>query len=139
MKKTFKCDICGKEFTDIANYVSHVSKCAEDYKKKEAEDLQKLNDDLNRVKAAKVYYEDQLAKFKENYPEAYKLNFGEPVKVEKSHIASEIPSNASNIDVTINGKKIPNEIVEEALAETMDELKDDPFVQHMLKILDLLD
>ena len=144
MNKTFKCSICGKEFTDVTNYVSHVSKCAEDYKKKETENLQKLNEDLNRVKAAKAYYEDQLSKFKENYPEAYKLNFGE---LTKSNLASsknimntaKRPSGVSNMDVTINGQKIPDEVVEEALTETMDELKGDPFVHHMLKVLNLLD
>ena len=141
MNKTFKCSICGKEFTDITNYVSHVSKCAEDYKKKEAEDLQKLNEDLNRVKAAKAYYEDLLAKFKEDYPEAYKLNFGTESgeKSTKSLATGKKPSSVSNMDVTINGQKIPDEVVEEALTEAMDELKGDPFIYHMLKVLNLLD
>ena len=41
MNKTFKCSICGKEFGDVSNYVSHVSRCAEDYKKKEARKAKK--------------------------------------------------------------------------------------------------
>ena len=121
MNKTFKCSICGKEFGDVSNYVSHVSRCAEDYKKKEAENLQKLNEDLNRVKAAKAYYEELLAKFEKKYPEAYKLNFGkskeEPVKAEKSLAAGKRPTHITDMDVTLNGQKLSEEVVEDVLKE----------------------
>ena len=119
MNTTFKCSICGKDFTDIDNYVKHVSKCAEEHKKKETENLQKLNDDLNRVKAAKTYYEEQLAKFKEEHPEAYELNFG------------------SKDEVNTFADK--SDRVEESLEEVPEDLKTDPFVHHVLNILNLLD
>ena len=123
--KKFTCSICGKEFNDVALYVSHVSKCAEEYKKKEAEDLQKLNEDLNRVKSAKAYYESQLEMFKENHPDAYKLNFGEKteVKTGKSPAAGKRPSN----------------MVKETSTETIEDLMNDPFVDYLLHVLDLAD
>ena len=130
--KNFTCSICGKEFDNIDQYATHVAKCAEEHKKKE-EDLQKLNDDLNRVKAAKAYYEDQLAKFKENYPEAYALNFGTKDKVCTKENTGEKPE--SKLNVTINGEKVPDDVCKEALDETLEELKSDPFIRHMINIL----
>lgn len=116
----FTCSICGKGFNNVFDYASHVSKCAEDYKKKEEADLQKMNDDLNRVKAAKSYYEDQLAKFKENYPEAYELNFGKE-KTCKCHNNTKSCDNKYSMQFNKN--------------EANHVLEADPFVHNILKLL----
>jgi hypothetical protein len=132
----FKCGICGKEFDDIDQYVNHVSKCAAEHKKKEADDLQKMNDDLNRVKAAKTYYEEQLAKFKENYPDAYELNFPEKKAKFTSNVVSTGKRPEPSVDFIIDGKKIPD-VSKEELDEAIKELRTDPFMRYMLKTLGL--
>lgn len=78
--KNYICGICGTEHTDLDSYLKCVSKCGADWKaKEEAEKQQKrleeVNAALNRVKAAKTYFEEQLADFEKKYPEEYKLNF----------------------------------------------------------------
>lgn len=92
MSKTYTCAICGKQYDNVNDYLKCVALCGEKLKKKEAEKEQKrieeINAALNRVKQAKVYYEEQLANFKEKYPEEYKLNF-ECYKPEKKPINNE--------------------------------------------------
>lgn len=75
-----KCGLCGKEFEDemFEAYAAHVQECAkaraEEQKKK---DLERMNAELEEVKRAKIVYEGLRDAFKEKYPEAYKMNFGE--------------------------------------------------------------
>lgn len=79
--KTYTCGVCGTEHVNVNDYAICVSKCVEELKQKqEAEKkrkrLEEVNAALNKLKAAKAYYEEQLDIFKEKYPEEYKLNFG---------------------------------------------------------------
>ena len=76
----YKCGICEKTYNDLEEYLLCVSKCGEKAKKKIEEErnkkyLEELNKDLNAVKQAKTYYEEQLNKFKEKYPKEYEMNF----------------------------------------------------------------
>lgn len=76
----YVCGICGASHYELDEYLACVSKCGETLKAKqkaeaEKERLEKVNAALNKIKEAKKYYEDQLAKFEEEYPEEYKINF----------------------------------------------------------------
>ena len=76
--KTYKCDICGKEHAELNAYLSCVFKCGSELQtkmKKEEERLKKMNEALSKVKEAKEIFEKKLNEFKNEYPEAYKLNF----------------------------------------------------------------
>lgn len=80
--KNYVCGICGKKYESLDYYMDCVSKCGEKLKAEqkaeaEKERLEKVNAALNRIKEAKKYWEGQLDKFKEEYPEEYKLNFGD--------------------------------------------------------------
>ena len=78
MSGKYVCGICGEIYDNLAEYVKCVNKCS-DLVAKEAEDraekerLAKLNAEIAEVKKAK----DIIAKFKNEHPEEYKLNFGE--------------------------------------------------------------
>lgn len=79
--KNYVCGICGKKYESLDYYLACVAKCGEKLKAEqkaeaEKERLEKVNAALNRIKEAKKYWEDQLDKFKEEYPEEYELNFG---------------------------------------------------------------
>lgn len=79
--KNYVCSICGEKYESLDDYLACVAKCGETLKseqkaKAEKERLEKVNAALNRIKEAKKYWEDQLDKFKEEYPEEYELNFG---------------------------------------------------------------
>ena len=73
--KQYVCGICGKDYDDLNDYVSCVASCGK--KMQETKRMEEVNLFLNKVKAAKDYYEQQLDAFKEKFPEEYKLNFGE--------------------------------------------------------------
>jgi hypothetical protein len=80
--KNYVCGICGKKYESLDYYMDCVSKCGEKLKAEqkaeaEKERLEKVNAALNRIKEAKKYWEGQLDKFKEEYPEEYELNFGD--------------------------------------------------------------
>ena len=73
-----KCGLCGKEFEDdqFEEYASHVNKCAADMRlKKDTEEMQKIQNELEDLKRAKVCYEGLRDAFKEKYPDIYKANF----------------------------------------------------------------
>ena len=75
--KKYTCGICGKEHTYLDDYLKCVANCGEAIKLEENKKrMEEMNIEINRVKQAKKYYEEQLANFKEKYPEEYKLNFG---------------------------------------------------------------
>jgi hypothetical protein len=78
--------MCGVEFTNVDEYVTHVSKCAEQYKVKEAkekvEELKKAKEVNSYIVAIKSY--ENLVKafkkeFEEKYPNEYDMNFKEKV------------------------------------------------------------
>src|SRR5574344_776968 len=82
----FKCGICGKEFDDIEEYLTHVSNCAvkksEDESKKKEEELKKAKDVNSYIKAIKSYEKfanDYKKEFKKKYPNEYDMNFKEKV------------------------------------------------------------
>lgn len=78
--KNYICGICGKEHIELDSYLKCVAKCGEVIKEEENKKrMNEINAAINRVKQAKVYYEEQLASFKEKYPEEYELNFGKSV------------------------------------------------------------
>ena len=73
-----KCGLCGKEFGDnqINEFISHVQKCGAAHKEQQkAEEMKKINEELEEVKRAKVVYEGLRDTFKEKYPDVYKANF----------------------------------------------------------------
>lgn len=73
-----KCGLCGKEFGDnqIDEFIVHVQKCGAAHKEQQkAEEMKKINEELEEVKRAKVVYEGLRDTFKEKYPDVYKANF----------------------------------------------------------------
>lgn len=82
----FKCSMCGMEFTNVDEYVTHVSKCAEQYKikesKKKEEELKKakeVNRYIETIKSYEKLVEEHKKEFKEKYPNEYEMNFKEKV------------------------------------------------------------
>jgi uncharacterized C2H2 Zn-finger protein len=82
IKVMFKCSMCGMEFKNVDEYVTHVSKCAEQYKikesKKEEEELKKAKEINSFVETIKKYQSEldtTKSRFKEKYPKEYTLNF----------------------------------------------------------------
>ena len=74
------CNICGTEHFDVSEYSECVAACSNKIieERKEEENrkyLEKVNAGLTRIKQAQAYYEEQLEKFKEEFPEEYALNF----------------------------------------------------------------
>jgi uncharacterized C2H2 Zn-finger protein len=80
----FKCSICGMEFSNVDEYVTHISKCAEQYKVKESK---KKEEELKKAREVNSYIEtiqrwekitnDCKKEFKEKYPNEYDMNFKE--------------------------------------------------------------
>lgn len=73
-----KCGLCGKEFGDnqIDEFISHVQKCGAAHKEQQkAEEMKKINEELEEVKRAKIVYEGLRDTFKEKYPDVYRANF----------------------------------------------------------------
>ena len=78
----FKCGICGREFDDIEEYLTHVSNCAA---KKNEDELKKNEDELKKAKEVNVFVEyikkceSQLKSLKDEfakkYPKEYEMNF----------------------------------------------------------------
>ena len=78
----FKCGICGKEFDDIEEYLTHVSNCAvkksEDESKKKEEELKKakkVNSYIESIKSCEKIMNDFKKEFEEKYPNEYDMNF----------------------------------------------------------------
>ena len=152
--KNYVCGICKKQHDSLDAYMECVSKCGETLKAEqkaeaEKERLAKLNADLNKIKEAKKYYDGLLENFKEEYPEEYKLNFGEKHNCSKG--TCKCSDNKSKPDVkteTIelsykdNGKDKPKmsakvngkDVTDESLAA----LFDDPDCRYIAKMLGLI-
>lgn len=137
MTTMYKCGLCGKKIETLDEYLRHTQLCVKEQKIKE-EDVQKMNDDLNRVKAAKEYFEQQLAEFKANHPIAYNLNFKEKTcncntcacEEEKQHepVRKTLSFEKNGNEYKVNGKKM----TEEELLKTSDD-----FVQAVCQLLGL--
>ena len=98
MEDKFVCSICGEEYNSLDKYLECVSKCVAEVKDmRKAEEKQKrleeVNSALSKVKAAKAYYEEQLALFKEKYPEEYDMNFGVKNAYKNSDNDTKVKSN----------------------------------------------
>lgn len=141
MEKRFICGICGKEHFALDSYMACVSKCGENAKavqkaEAEKERLVKMNAALNRVKEAKKYFEQQLAKFEKEYPVEYKLNFGKDTckgdckcsdnksktktntKSEKIELAYEADKNGkAKMTAKVNGEDVSDEALADLLAD----------------------
>lgn len=148
--KKYVCGICEKGYEDLEEYLKCVSSCGETLKankKKEEEKkrLEEINAALNRIKQAKAYYEEQLDKFKEKYPEEYELNFGKAECVCPSDCKGfEENTKSETIELSykddgkgkpkmkakINGKDIGT--------DTLDKLFDDPETKYIAKLLGIL-
>ena len=101
-----KCGLCGKEFDDnqIDEFIAHVQKCGAAHKEQQkAEEMKKINEELEEVKRAKVVYEGLRDTFKEKYPDVYRANFPED-KVENKNSKTDIKSstNTENPRVKVN-------------------------------------
>ena len=150
--KNYICGICGKSHEALDAYLECVSKCGETLKAKEkAEEekkkLEKLNAELNKVKQAKAYYEEVAAKFKKEYPEEYKLNFGncsndtckcshsKDAKSETIEISYEDNGkDKPKMSAKVNGKEVKGGILDEVVKE----LETDPEYQYLTKLLNML-
>lgn len=82
----FKCSMCGVEFTNVDEYVTHVSKCAEQYKikesKKKEEELKKakkVNEFVENIKILESQLKSMKVEFAKKYPEEYEMNFDDRV------------------------------------------------------------
>ena len=149
--KNYVCGICGSEYESLDAYLECVAKCGETLKaeqKAEAEKkrLEEVNAAINRVKEAKKYYEEQLAKFKKEYPTEYELNFGKTESVCphdcKGNIEPETKAETIELTYEDNGKdkpklsaKVNGKRVDE---KTLDNLFSDPDTRYIAKMLGLL-
>ena len=102
----FKCSMCGMEFANVDEYVTHVSKCAEQYKvketKKKEEELKKtreVNSYIESIKSYEKIMNDFKKEFKEKYPNEYDMNF-----IEKTCSCKKEPRKESFYGL-INGKE----------------------------------
>ena len=150
MSEKYVCGICGKTHYSLDDYLTCVAKCGEKLKaiekekeeKAEKERLEKINAALNRIKQAKSYYEEQLAKFQKEYPDEYKLNFGEGCKekCKESYSYSGEPKTKTleftyektgkeepKVSAKVNGKDVKE--------STDNTLTEDPYVRSILKML----
>ena len=82
----FKCGICGKEFDDIEEYLTHVSNCAvkksEDESKKKEETLKKakeVNEFVESIKKCESQLKSMKVEFAKKYPKEYEMNFDDRV------------------------------------------------------------
>ena len=82
----FKCGICGKEFDDIEEYLTHVSNCAvkkkEDESKKKEETLKKakeVNEFVENIKKCESQLESLKDEFAKKYPKEYEMNFDDRI------------------------------------------------------------
>ena len=99
----FKCSMCGMEFTNVDEYVTHVSKCAEQYKikesKKKEETLKKakeVNEFVESIKKCESQLKSLKDEFAKKYPKEYEMNFDDRVSAKEKE---------SNFYGSINGKE----------------------------------
>lgn len=101
-----KCGLCGKEFGDnrIDEFIAHVQKCGAAHKEhQKAEEMKKINEELEEVKRAKVVYEGLRDTFKEKYPDVYRANFhNDKVENKNSKTDTKPSTNTENPRVKVN-------------------------------------
>lgn len=147
----FTCGICGKQYDNLNAYMECVAKCGETMlaaqkAEEERERLAKLNADLNKVKAAKAYFEEIAAKFKEDYPEEYELNFGkDKCECECSKakdIQSDIKTESIEVSFEDDGKGKPKMVAKvngkEVEDDIINELMNDPDMKYITRLLRIL-
>jgi uncharacterized C2H2 Zn-finger protein len=98
----FKCSICGMEFTNVDEYVTHVSKCAEQYKEEELKKAREVNNYIESIKSYEKLVNDCKKEFEEKYPNEYDMNF-----IEKTCSCKKEPRKESFYGL-INGKECDN-------------------------------
>lgn len=112
-----KCGLCGKEFKDdqFEEYALHVNRCAANMSmKKKTEDMKKINEELEELKRAKVYYEGIRDEFKKKYPDIYKANFKDEVTEVKVNVGNTNDSvNTENTKKDINHNIFKRDLSEE--------------------------
>ena len=116
----FKCGICGKEFDDIEEYLTHVSNCAvkknEDESKKKEEELKKakeINEFVENIKILESQLKSMKDEFAKKYPKEYEMNFDDRV------CSCEKEPKKESFYGSINGKEYSD--VEEFLKELREE------------------
>ena len=116
----FKCSMCGMEFTNVDEYVTHVSKCAEQYKikesKKKEEALKKakeVNEFVESIKKCESQLKSLKVEFAKKYPKEYEMNFDDRV------CSCEKEPKKESFYVSINGKECDN--MDEFLKELREE------------------
>lgn len=116
-----KCGLCGKEFGDnqIDEFITHVQKCGAAHKEQQkAEEMKKINEELEEVKRAKVVYEGLRDTFKEKYPDVYRANFPED-KIENKKTDTKSHTNSEYQKVKVNVKDLNTEEDYKDLADFM--------------------
>jgi uncharacterized C2H2 Zn-finger protein len=105
----FKCSMCGMEFSNVDEYVAHVSKCAEQYKvkesKKKEEELKKakeVNEFVKNIKMLESQLKSMKVEFAKKYPEEYEMNFDDRVR------SCEKEPKKESFYGSINGKECDN-------------------------------
>ena len=146
----FVCGICSKEHNNLSDYMACVAHCGAQVKaaqkvEEEKKRLEKMNVALNRIKEAKKYYEEQLEKFKKEYPEEYKLNFGEKhncsngtckcsdIKPKSETVELSYESDGKNkpkMTAKVNGKDVTDEALKSLL--------DDPETKFIAQLLGIV-
>lgn len=144
--KKYVCGICGSEYTNLDGYMNCVAACGK--KAKESKHMEEVNAGLNKIKAAKEYYEQQLEAFKEKFPKEYELNFGNKkaeskVDTKSNKSNTEVPSfhkvevkmsddgkGKPVIDAKVNGKKVDD--------ESLEKLFEDPDTKYLAKLLGIM-
>ena len=159
----FICGICGIKHTDLDSYLKCVAKCGETLKAEqkaeaEKERLIQMNAALNRVKEAKKYLEEQLAKFEKEYPTEYKLNFGEKHKCsnndnwydakntckcsKSNNTKSDVKTETIELSYEDNGKDKPKMTAKingkDVDSKAIESLLDDPETKYIAKMLGLI-
>lgn len=152
MERKYVCDLCKKTHTNLDDYLDCVFTCGEYLKqerkeKEQREYREKLYAEINKVKQAKKYYEEQLADFKAKYPKEYELNFategGSKDAVTKvmntdlndgfNKVSVRVTGNGKDkpvVDAKINGKKVDD--------DKLASLFDDPETRYFAKLLGIL-
>jgi len=165
-KGNYVCGICGTNHEYLEDYLDCVNHCGKKVReemraKAEKERMEKVNAALNGVKQAKAYYEEQLAKFKNEFPDEYKMNFGDNACTcggkcdhadkkdhKKKNIAEATPKNPNNnvdsiaLSYKDNGKDEP-EITAKVNGKTvenkeLEKLFNDPDVKYLAEILGIM-
>ena len=154
--RIYTCNICETAYDNVEDYVKCVTECgkkleAEKKAQAEKERIEKVNAALNAVKQAKAYYEEQLEKFKKEYPVEYKLNFGGKEhnctcggKCDNNNSNKNNNKNVESIALTYknNGKDTPKVSAkingEKVKDEQLEKLFSDPEVKYLAKMLGIL-